>query len=253
MPDGKALPPILPGVYLVGTPIGNLEDMTFRALRVLGAATVLAAEDTRVTRKLFQRHNLPAPGTIYVCNAHNEAKVAPRLARLAEGGEVVAYASDAGMPGISDPGHRIVRAAVELGVHVETVPGPSAVTAALAVSGINAASFTFLGFPSRRDGRVRDELSRHGGFPPALVFYESPHRLARLLALARDTLGGNREAAVCIELTKKFERVFRGKLMDVAESFAHMEVRGEAVVVIAGHPFREDVFPKDPIIPIDSI
>ncbi|MDR1612476.1 MAG: 16S rRNA (cytidine(1402)-2'-O)-methyltransferase [Planctomycetota bacterium] len=233
-PPEKELPPILPGVHLVGTPIGNLEDITLRALRVLGAAGVLAAEDTRVTRKLFQRYNLKAPKTIYACNAHNEEKIARKLADLAAAGETVVFASDAGMPGISDPGRRIVRAALESGVNVEVIPGPSAVTTALAICGLNAASFTFLGFPSRRDGRLSTELIRHGQLAPAMVFYESPRRLVRLLAMAREILGAERDAAICIELTKKFERVFRGKLEELAKQFAGTEVRGEIVVVISG-------------------
>ncbi|MDR0361243.1 MAG: 16S rRNA (cytidine(1402)-2'-O)-methyltransferase [Planctomycetota bacterium] len=234
MPGRPELPPIIPGVYLVGTPIGNLEDITLRALRVLESANVLAAEDTRVTRKLFQIHQLQPPKTIYACNAHTEDKVAERLVRHAQAGKIVAYASDAGMPGISDPGCRIARAAAAAGAHLEVIPGPSAVTTAIAASGINAASFTFLGFPSRRNGRLREELRRHGAMLPALVFYESPHRLSRLLEIAREMLGDDRNAAICLELTKKFERFFRGKLSDVSGIFRDAEVRGEAVVVIAG-------------------
>ena len=227
-------PPPAPGIYLVGTPIGNMEDITLRALRILAAVDVLACEDTRVTRKLFQRYNLPVPKTIVAANDHNERSVAKRLAALAAAGRSVAFCSDAGMPGISDPGYNLARAAREAGVKVEIIPGPSAVATAVALAGVPAASFTFLGFPPRRDGRLVRILADHAALRPALVFYESPRRLARLLALAAEHLAPGREAAVCLELTKKFERVARGRLDELAAIFSQGEVRGEAVVVIAG-------------------
>lgn len=230
----KEAPPLGPGVYLVATPIGNMEDITLRALRVLASAEALACEDTRVTRKLFQRHGLPAPKALFVANDHNERTVAKRLVGLAAEGKVVAFCSDAGMPGISDPGFNIARAAREAGVAVEVVPGASAVVTAVALSGIPAASFTFLGFPPRRDGRLADILREHGALRPALVFYESPRRLARLLSLAAEHVCPDRQAAVCLELTKKFERVSRGTLEELAARFAAMETKGEAVVIIEG-------------------
>lgn len=227
-------PPLASGIYLVATPIGNLEDITLRALRVLSAADALACEDTRVTRKLFQRHGLPAPKALYAANDHNEQTVAKRLVELAASGRIVAYCSDAGLPGISDPGYRIVQAAREAGVRVEVVPGPSAVVTAVALAGVAAASFTFLGFPPRRDGRLAEILATHGTLRPALVFYESPRRLARLLALAAEHVGPDRPAAVCLELTKKFEKVLRGRTAELATYFAENEARGEAVVIIEG-------------------
>ncbi len=223
-----------PGIYLVGTPIGNMEDITLRALRVLARADVLACEDTRVTRKLFARHGIPAPKTLVACNGHNELTVAKHLVNMAAGGKVVAYCSDAGMPAVSDPGFALVREANGRGVPVDVIPGPSAVTTAAALSGVAASLFTFFGFPPRRDGRVAEIFRRHGGLRPALVFYESPRRLARLFALAAEVLGGERRAAVCFELTKKFQRVERGGVGELSERFAAVEPRGEAVVVIAG-------------------
>ncbi len=211
-----------------------MEDVTLRALRVFSRADVLACEDTRVTRKLFQRHGIPAPKTLLVCNDHNERAVARRLARMAADGAVVAFCSDAGLPGISDPGFNIARAAREAGVLLEVVPGPSAATTAVALSGIAAAGFTFLGFLPRRDGRAAALLAAHRDLRPALVLYESPRRLARLLALAAEHLGADREAAVCLELTKKFQRVIRGPAGQLAEQFAAAETRGEAVVVLSG-------------------
>lgn len=214
--------------------MGNMEDITLRALRVLAEADVLACEDTRVTRKLFQRHGLRAPKSLYVCNDHNEKTMAGRLAALAAEGRVVAFCSDAGMPGVSDPGFNIGRAAREAGVLLEAIPGPSAVTMAVALSGIPAASFTFFGFPPRRDGRLAEMLAVHGALRPALVFYESPRRIARLLSLAAEKISADREAAVCLELTKRFQRIARGGLADLAARFDGGEVRGEAVVVIRG-------------------
>lgn len=223
-----------PGVYLVATPIGNMEDITLRALRILGAAEALACEDTRVTRKLFQRHGIAAPKIIFSCNDHNEAAVAKRLVRLALEGKVVAYCSDAGMPGVSDPGRRIVLAAREAGARLEMLPGPCAAPLAAALSGLAAASFTFFGFPPLRDGRLAEMLSEHGRLRPALAFYESPRRLERLLRLAAEHIGPDRQAAVCLELTKKFERVIRGGVRELADRFGAEGTRGEAVVIIEG-------------------
>lgn len=223
-----------PGIYLVATPIGNLEDITLRALRVLAAAEVLACEDTRVTRKLFSRHGIPAPKTLYAVNDHNERRVAVKLAELAAEGRVVAYCSDAGMPGLSDPGYHIVRAALDAGAPVDAIPGPSALPTAIALSGLAAAAFTYFGFPPRRDGRLAAMLREHGALRPALVFYESPRRLGRLLALSAEHIGADRAAAVCLELTKKFQRVERGTLGELAARFGEGETRGEATVVIEG-------------------
>ncbi|MDR1535444.1 MAG: rRNA small subunit methyltransferase 1 [Planctomycetota bacterium] len=237
--DGE-IPPPGPGIYLLATPIGNLEDVSLRSLRILGAADVLACEDTRVTRRLFLRHGLPPPGILLSCNDHNEGKVAPRLAALAREGKVVVCCTDAGMPGISDPGHRVALEAIRAGVEFTVVPGPSAATAAVSLSGLAAASFTFFGFPPRRDGRLKEIFRRHGGLRPALVFYESPRRLVRLLTLAAAGLGGERRAAVCLELTKKFERVARGSLAELGRRFGEGETRGEAVVIIEGRREERD-------------
>jgi probable S-adenosylmethionine-dependent methyltransferase, YraL family len=226
--------PLEPGLYLVGTPIGNMEDITLRALRILSRVDALACEDTRVTRKLFSRHSLPAPKMLFVANEHTESKVSEKMILLAQSGKSVAFCSDAGMPGISDPGYRLAEAARSAGVRVEVIPGVSAVTTAAALSGVVAGSFTFLGFPSRREGRVRLLLRSHGALPAAMILYESPRRLGKLLAFAADELGGARQAAVCLELTKKFERVARGGLAKLAELYAGEPPKGEATVVISG-------------------
>jgi 16S rRNA (cytidine1402-2'-O)-methyltransferase len=231
MPDVN---PPEPGIHLVATPIGNMEDITLRALRVLRSADVLACEDTRVTRRLFERHGLAAPRMIFSCHDHNERTVAKRLADLALRGNTIACCSDAGTPGISDPGFHIVREALRAGARLEAIPGPNAMISAAALSGLAGGAFSFFGFPSRRDGRLRALLRRHGGLGPALLFHESPHRLARLLTLAAEILGDGRRAAICLELTKKFERVIRGSLGELAAGFGTNGTRGEAVVVIEG-------------------
>jgi probable S-adenosylmethionine-dependent methyltransferase, YraL family len=238
MEDRKELIP--PGIYLVGTPIGNMEDITFRALRVLKHADVLACEDTRITRKLFSRFGLSAPSAIYSCNDHNERRVASKLAELAAEGKVVVYCSDAGMPGISDPGYLIAQAALGAGVLLDVIPGPSAIPTGLALSGLASGTFTFLGFPPRRDGRLAAILAEHGMLRPTMVFYESPHRLGRLFRLAAEGIDPGRQAAACLELTKKFQRVIRGSLGELAEKFSEAETRGEATVIIEGAGKRQD-------------
>lgn len=228
-------PPEIPaGIYLIGTPIGNMEDITLRALRVLARADVLACEDTRVTRKLFARHGIPAPKTLVACNDHNEAKAAKYLVRLAAEGNVVAYCSDAGMPGVSDPGYTLLCEANAAGVRADVIPGASAVTTAVALAGMAASQFSFFGFPPRRDGRVQEIFRLHGALRATMVFYESPRRVARLLTLAAEVIGGDRPAAACFELTKKFQRVERGALSELAARYTAAEPRGEAVVLIAG-------------------
>ncbi len=236
-PDFKPVPP---GIYLVGTPIGNMDDITFRALNVLKQADVLACEDTRVTRKLFSRFGFSAPSAIYSCNDHNEKRVAAKLAELAGEGKVVAYCSDAGMPGISDPGYLIAQAAQEANVLLDVIPGPSAVPTALALAGLACGTFTFLGFPPRRDGRLAAILREHGSLRQTMVFYESPHRLGRLFRLAAEHVAPDRQAAACLELTKKFQRVIKGTLAELAEKFSEAETRGEATVIIEGAGKRQD-------------
>ncbi len=234
-----AVPPA-PGIYLVGTPIGNLEDITLRALRILAAADVLVCEDTRITRKLFARYNLAAPKALYTANDHNEKRIAAKLAELANEGKVVAFCSDAGMPNISDPGYHLAQAARAANVLLDVIPGPSAAPTALALSGLAAASFTFFGFPPRRDGRLAAILREHGALKPALLFYESPRRLARLLDVAAREISSSRPAAICLELTKKFQRVEKGCLGELSRRFSGKEVKGEATVIIEGSGRAEE-------------
>lgn len=230
--------PSEPGLYLVGTPIGNLADISQRALAILARCDVLACEDTRVTRKLFQRHGLAVPPAIVACHDHNEAELAERLAVLAKSGKVVAVVSDAGMPGVSDPGFRLAQEAARTQTPITAIPGATALTMAVALCGLACPSFTFLGFPSRRDGKLRSSLEAEAHSRHALIWYESPHRVGRLLSMAAEVLGGGRGAALCMELTKKFERIERGTLAELAAVYAVKEARGEATLVVEGLPRR---------------
>ena len=224
-------------LYLVATPIGNLEDVTLRALRVLREADLLLAEDTRRTRVLLERHGIAArPRSLH---AHNEgAREAEVLAALAAGRDV-ALVSDAGTPLVSDPGARLVAAALSAGHAVTPVPGPSAALAALSVSGLPALPFTLVGFPPRTAGARRKLFEAYRERPETLVLFESPRRLAATLRDARDVLG-ERRACVARELTKLHEEAVRGPLSELAERFAG-GARGEVTLVIGGAaPARPD-------------
>lgn len=220
---------------LVATPIGNLADMPARGIAVLAAADAVLCEDTRVTAKLASRYGL-APSLI-VLHEHNEDAMIPRLlARLASG-ERLALVSDAGTPLVSDPGYRLVRAAIAAGHRVTAVPGPSAALAALALSGLPPAPFLFLGFLPPRAGARRARIegiarAEAAGLAATLVLFESPQRLGALLADLAASLGADRPAAVARELTKMFEEVVRGPLAELARRYAEEVPRGEIVVVV---------------------
>ena len=215
-------------LYVIATPIGNLEDITYRAARVLGEVSLVVAEDTRRTRKLLTHLGVRRPLLSY--NEHNAAQRTPRiLAALREAD--VALVSDAGVPLVSDPGADLVRAAAKQGTPVVAVPGASAVTAALATAGMPAGAFHFLGFLPRTRKARRDALAAYADDPATLVVFEAPHRLQVALGDLRHALG-DREVAVCRELTKLHEEVFRGTLSGAAAHFS--EPRGEFVLVIAG-------------------
>lgn len=221
-------------LFLIATPIGNLEDITLRALRILGEADALACEDTRLTRRIFERHQIASPSTILSYHEHNEARAGQRILELLEQGKTVALCTDGGYPGISDPGYRIVAACVERGIPIEVIPGAGAVPVALIASGLPTSSYTFKGFPPRKPGPRKRFLALDRELPHTLVVFESPHRTGQLLRDALEVLG-NRRAAVCIELTKKFEEVQRGFLDELAGLYAQKKIRGEVTVVIAGN------------------
>lgn len=222
-------------LYLIATPIGNLEDLSPRAARVLGEVDAVAAEDTRVTRKIYERFQLAAPAIRFSCHEHNEEQASRRILGLLRDGRNVALCSDGGMPCISDPGYRAVNACIEAGYPIEVIPGPSAVTTALALSGLPGASFIFKGFPPRKSAARKRFLAQDKELPHTLVIFESPHRLHALLADALEVLG-DRRAAVCLEMTKQFESVRRDYLSTLAAHYGdETTIRGEATLVIAGN------------------
>jgi 16S rRNA (cytidine1402-2'-O)-methyltransferase len=223
--------PLSPGLYLVATPIGNLGDITIRALETLAGADILACEDTRVTRVLLDRFGIRNRPFAY--HEHNADDAGPKLLAFLEAGKTVALVSDAGTPLVSDPGYRLGLQAIEAGHKVIPIPGASAPLAALVGSGLPSDAFMFAGFLPSKDKARRDRIAELKDVPATLIFFESPHRIAASLAAARDMLGGERQASVCRELTKTFEEFRRGTLADLA---AHYEaggaVKGEIVLVV---------------------
>lgn len=222
---------------VIATPIGNLEDITLRTLRVLGELDALACEDTRRTRAIYEHYDLARPRSIFSCHRHNEAAAGARILTLLARGAAVGLVSNAGYPCISDPGHLVVRQAIDAGHRVEVIPGASAVPCALIVSGLPVGAYLFLGFPPRKAGRLHSLLVEAAEQQGTLVLFEAPGRVAALLAAAVAALG-DRRAAVCIELTKRFEQVHRGYLTDLIARVDRIDLRGEVCVVIAGNDRR---------------
>jgi 16S rRNA (cytidine1402-2'-O)-methyltransferase len=220
-------------LYVVGLPIGNLEDLTERAERILRECEAVACEDTRRTWRLLSAKGIPRPRTFFALHEHNEEKVVERVLGLLRSSVDVALCSDAGMPVVSDPGYRTVRAAAAEGFNVVSIPGPSAVLAALSISGLPPSSFTFKGFPPRKPGQRKRFLAEEAEASHTLILFESPHRLGALLEDALEVLG-DREACVCVELTKMYESADRGYLSDLRAQLGDSTPRGEVTVVIAG-------------------
>jgi 16S rRNA (cytidine1402-2'-O)-methyltransferase len=224
-------------LYLVATPIGNLEDVSSRALKVLEEAELVLAEDTRRTRVLLDRYGVPAkPVSLH---AHNEVARSAKVLAVLDGGGDVALVSDAGTPLISDPGDRLVAAALEAGHSVVPIPGASALLAALAASGLPAVPFTFVGFLPRRSGECDRALESLRGRRDTLIFFESPRRIAKTLARLQQAFG-DRRACVARELTKMHEEFARGLLSELAERFAE-GARGECTLVVEGTSQAEAV------------
>lgn len=223
-------PPLAPAtLYLVATPIGNLEDITLRALRVLRDCDVVAAEDTRRTGQLLRHFGIRRHLVSYF--QFNEARRSEEILERLGRGEKVALVTDAGTPGISDPGERVVRAALGRGFRVESVPGPCALVAALTASGLPTEEFHFIGFLPHKSGQRRSRLEALSAVPGTLVFYESPYRIDKLLAELQ-AVYSEREVVLARELTKKFEEYLRGKPADLLEKIRHRSLKGEFVVLV---------------------
>jgi len=240
-PANPAGAPNLPGkLFVVGTPIGNLEDITFRAIRILKEVDVIACEDTRRTRQLLNYYSIPTRTISY--HQHNEMTRAPELIIQMEQGSQVALVSDAGMPGISDPGFRLVHLSIRHEIPVVPVPGASAFVAVLSAAGLPADTFRFLGFlPARKLAR-RKSLKESGSATTPLIFYESPHRLLEMLGDVREVLG-DRTAVVAREVTKLHEEFLRGTVTEVLERLKEKPVKGEITILLGppvGAPSHSD-------------
>ncbi|GJD95004.1 16S rRNA (cytidine(1402)-2'-O)-methyltransferase [Methylobacterium iners] len=230
--------PLSPGLHVVATPIGNLRDVSFRALATLAAADTVLAEDTRVTRTLLMHYGITTPLVAY--HEHSNAAVRERMVARMLSGEALALVSDAGTPLVSDPGFKLVQAAIEAGIAVTPIPGPSAVMTAIVAAGLPTDRFFFEGFLPAKSGPRRGRLGVLAGVPGTLVLFESPHRLPEMLADAVEVLGAGRPAAVARELTKLFETIRRDTLGALAETFAEEGApKGEVVVVIGAAPEAE--------------
>ena len=219
-------------LHVVATPIGNLGDLSPRGLEALKNASLIACEDTRRTWALLTHFGIPRPEMISYRQG-NEEKLTERIIAAVRSGSEVALCSDGGYPGISDPGYRLIRACAKDGVPYEIVPGPSAATVALLMSGLSTSSFTFRGFPPRGPGALRNWFAEDRDREHTLICYESPFRVGATLQAAFEVLG-DREAAVCMELTKLHERVSRGYLSDLVAEFRDAKIKGEVAIVIAG-------------------
>ncbi len=226
-------------LYLVATPIGNLEDMTFRAVRVLQAVQLIAAEDTRHTGKLLQHFGITTPQISY--HQHNQRQRQGELLARLQRGEQIALVSDAGMPGISDPGMALVQACLAVHIPVTPIPGANAALTALVASGLDTASFLFLGFLPPKPAARQQALHQVRAVPATLIFYEAPHRLGVSLGDMANVLGGERACVVARELTKLHEEFWRGTLAAALAHFHHQPPKGEITLLVSGAP------PPDPL------
>lgn len=242
----KLTPTLSAGLYLVSTPIGTASDITLRALDILENADVLAAEDTRNTRKLMDIHGVKLnKRPLLPYHDHNGPAQRPRILAAIRDGKSVAYVSDAGTPLIADPGYRLAADAIEEGLPVTSAPGASALLAALAVAGLPTDRFLFAGFPPVKAVAKSKFLAEFSNVPATLVFYESPRRLADCLKAMEAAFGGARRVAVCRELTKKFEEVRRGTLNELAIQYSDEKAPKGEVVVVVGPPVNEGASEQD--------
>lgn len=234
-----------PGLYVVATPIGNLADITLRALEVLRGVDAILCEDTRITSRLLAYYEIKKPLIAY--HDHNAQRMLPKIAARLAAGERLAQVTDAGTPLISDPGYRLVSAALEAGIAVTPIPGPSAPVAALMAAGLPTDRFLFAGFLPEKTAARRAALGELAAAPATLVFFEAPHRLGAALADMAAVLG-DRPAAVCRELTKKFEETRRDTLPRLAAAYAEAKVKGEVVVVVGGPTKAEPTHDVDALL-----
>jgi 16S rRNA (cytidine1402-2'-O)-methyltransferase len=218
-------------LYIIPTPIGNLEDITLRALRILKEVDLILAEDTRVTSKLLQHYEIKKP--VHAHHQHNEHKTITFIAERIANGENVALVSDAGTPGISDPGFLLVRECLKMGLEVECLPGATAFVPALVQSGLPCDAFVFVGFLPQKKGRQTKLKSLEEEYR-TMVFYESPHRLLKALEEFKEHFGAERKVSVSRELTKMFEETFRGTVEECIAHFSAKTIKGEIVIVAAG-------------------
>ena len=233
-----ANPPASGTLFVVATPIGNMEDITFRAIRVLREVELIAAEDTRHTRKLLARYEVSTPLLSY--HDHNKERRTPALLKRLEAGDSIALVTDAGTPSISDPGHYLVRAVCRAGITVVPIPGASALIAALCVSGLPTDSFVFLGFIPRKPVKRKNFLERIKGEPRTLIFFESPKRLPGLIRDMIDQMG-DRSAVVARELTKIHEEILRGSLSEILKALsARTAIKGECTLLVGGYEGAEE-------------
>ncbi|WP_054309187.1 16S rRNA (cytidine(1402)-2'-O)-methyltransferase [Mesorhizobium sp. 1M-11] len=235
--------PLEAALYLVATPIGNLADITLRALETLASADLVACEDTRVSRVLLERYGIRRRTTAY--HEHNAAEAGPRLIAALEQGQSVALISDAGTPLVSDPGYRLVGEAIERGIRVVPIPGPSAALAALTASGLPSDTFLFAGFLPAKTGQRQTRLEELKGVPATLIFFESPRRLAETLGAMAEVLGGTRQAAIGRELTKTFEEMRPGTLTELAAHYAEADTPKGEIVICVGPPVAKTEGPAD--------
>ena len=232
-------------LYIVSTPIGNLEDITLRALNILKQVDLIACEDTRTTRKLLSRYQILKPLTSY--HEHNEIEKAKELLSMLQEGHSIALVTDAGTPGVSDPGFRIVKLASENGVQIFSVPGPSAAVAALSISGLPTSSFTFLGFPPKQKKRLIEYLERIKDYPETLIFYESPRRVIKTLESMAEVFG-ERNASLGREITKMYEETLRGTLSEIVTTLKSRDnLKGEFTLVIEGNSQDKGEFDSETI------
>ena len=221
-------------LFVVGTPIGNLADITYRAVDTLNSVDFIFAEDTRVSKKLLNHYKIDKK--IYSYHDHSKDSEVEKLTNLLENGNDVALISDAGTPTVSDPGYRLIRECVKKGVDIVPIPGPSAVTAALSVAGLPSDSFTFVGFLPQKKGRIK-KIEQLSEINNTIILFESPHRLLKTLNQLFEILG-NRQVAIGRELTKLYEEIIRGNLKDVIQEFSKKSVKGEIVIMIGKNDDR---------------